>query len=183
MRKQFYIDLCARLKTIIWLEDVMIIKDVPEVDDKPVIKHFDLWNNNLQALGKEGVFDMPAIFIEYMPIKWEATGTKGQQSADLVLRLHIITNTLAKSSDNSKQQSQALHHLELIDKLHYCMAQWIGTDYTGHIVRTQSLTDNNHNQILHNIEEFITKAVDDSGVYYPKTVTLKANITGEIKKI
>jgi len=156
MRKQFFLDLIARLKNI--------KNDDDYYNPSDAIKHFDLWNNNTEYLQQSQVFAFPAVFIEFLPIVWHNIGKKTQQ-ADLDFRLHILTESLALSADNSQFQSQALAHLDLIDRIHYCLAQWEGTEYTALISRIQSLTDNNHNSILHNIEVFRTRIEDTFGSF------------------
>jgi len=172
MRKQFFLDLITRLKTI--------KNDDDYYNPSDAIKHFDLWNNNTEYLQQSNVFAFPAVFIEFLPIVWHNIGKKTQQ-ADLDFRLHILTESLALSADNSQFQSQALTHLDLIDRINYCLAQWEGTDYTALISRTQSLTDNNHNSILHNIEVFRTRIEDNSACFIPTHFYNPAlKISGEI---
>lgn len=51
-RKEMYNMICQRLKAI------------------EVIKHIDLWNNNVAFIEQEDGWERPAVFVEFMPVNW-----------------------------------------------------------------------------------------------------------------
>ena len=44
------------------------------------IKAFDLWNENVVQLTKQRPFEMPAVFIEFLPIVWSYAGRKAKHA-------------------------------------------------------------------------------------------------------
>lgn len=72
MRKFLYLSLMERLKQL------------TDETGEPVIKTFDLWNEQVSFLEQEEAFETPAVFIEFRPVKWN--GGMPQQ-ADVTLRL------------------------------------------------------------------------------------------------
>ena len=70
MRRFLYLSLIDRLKKL------------TDETGEPVIKTFDLWNQQVGFIEQEEVFDTPAIFIEFLPIKWTGGGT--QQALSLI---------------------------------------------------------------------------------------------------
>jgi len=157
MRATFFLDIVNKLKSIV------------DNDNKPVIKHFDLWNEQI-AHGNDGqIFAMPAIFIEYNPIKWEQLGAL-RQTASVSFNLIIVSETKARSSDNSPTQDKALAHLQLIGIVHKCLQNWNG-DYFGSLTRTDSVHNHDFTNILAHVETYRSKMIDDSAKinYLPAT--------------
>lgn len=58
MRKFLYLSLMERLKQL------------TDETGEPVIKTFDLWNEQVSFLEQEEAFETPAVFIEFRPVKW-----------------------------------------------------------------------------------------------------------------
>ena len=78
MRKFLYLSLIDRLKQL------------TDKTGDPAIKTFDLWNEQVDFIEQEEVFDTPAAFIEFMPVKWGNLGGATQR-AEVTIRLHIVT--------------------------------------------------------------------------------------------
>ena len=154
MRKQFYLDLTERLKQIILVTDGNV--------ETPLIKHFDLWNKQLQFLEKERPFRFPAVFVEFGPLEYRQLGLQAQE-ADLTVRLHIASKTLTGSADSAVYQHTFLSHLDLNDDIHYCLSGW-NTPYSGPMVRIQSIPNHDHEHIIEEIEVYKMKITDLSGV-------------------
>ncbi|MCX6277680.1 MAG: hypothetical protein NT004_06265 [Bacteroidetes bacterium] len=154
MRKQFYLDLVERLKGIVLVSDGAV--------ETPLIKHFDLWNKQLEFLQKERPFNFPAVFVEFGQLEYRQLGLQAQE-ADLTVRLHIVSKTLTGSADSAVYQHTFLSHLDLIDTIHYCLACW-NTDYSGPMIRIQGIPNHDHEQIIEEIEVYKLKITDMSGV-------------------
>jgi hypothetical protein len=150
MRKQFYLDLVEKLHEV-------------NTNDYPSeIKHFDLWNRQVEFLRKENPFSLPAVFVEFAPLSFTQLG-QGVQEADLTFRLHVVSATKASPSSKSNYQDAFLLHLDLLDDIHYCLHAW-NTPYSGTCVRTQSIPNHDHEEIIEEIEIYQMKVVDMSAV-------------------
>jgi hypothetical protein len=149
IKTRLYQDLNKRLKLITF-------------ENAQVIKHFDLFNDQLNHLQEEEVFAFPACFIEFVPIKWEQLGGKRQQAV-VSIRFHFCHNIKIKSSDKSGTETIALQHLETIDQAHKYLQGFSG-DYFNSLVRTDSEQDHNHDHIWAHVETYKTRVTDDSGV-------------------
>ena len=110
MRKFLYLSLIDRLKQL------------TEETGEPVIKTFDLWNEQVEYIEQEEAFLTPATFIEFMPVKWTGGGT---QQADVTLRLHIITAWNGSARDGSTGSSTNHNHEELVEDI---------TDFTCRVI-------------------------------------------------
>lgn len=132
MRKKIYTFIEGLLKTI---------------DGQP-IKHIDIWNNQIAFIEEEPPFATPAVFIEFMPIRWEDVGG-GIYEADVSVKLHVVTDSrVSKWSD-------AISVFDLIDKILDTLS-YVGSvsDGIGHFVRTESVTDSLFGELMHNVEAY-----------------------------
>jgi len=165
MRKQLYIDISEALK------------DIRNENNEQVIRHIDLWNQQTVYISEEGAFDMPAVFIEFRPIAWLTKGAKLQE-ADIAIALHIVTSSSASARDGSSDIDYALYFLDIIDMVHKKLTN-AGWSYTGKLTRTASDTDNDHADIFHNIETYVTRVYEtnamDTGHGTLQTITLTKN--------
>lgn len=148
MRKELFLAITERLKTI------------TDENGQPVIKHFDLWNENVAFIEQEA-FAMPAVFVEFPPITW-ATLPRGVQEATITVNLHVVTISNAPTSDSNPYQHQALEHFDLIDRINAALHCFSGTNFNS-FTRTASTTNHNHEAILDNLEVYTTHVFDDSG--------------------
>lgn len=149
MRKQFYLDIVERLKLIVSDQDV------------PIIKHYDLWNLQLNPDWTEQ-FRFPAVFLQFNPISWKVLGRK-RQDAIVDFNLHICNQTKARSSDKSPFRDKALAHLDLIDAIHYWLTGFRG-DYFGSIYRISSAQPNYYLDTIRHVETYRMQLVDDTAV-------------------
>lgn len=145
MRKTIYLAVIERLK-----------EKIPE------IKYFDLWNQNVEFIEEESVWDRPAVFIEFLPIDWKAFGG-GIQQADIVFNLHVVTDYNAPSHDGSEYQAESLYAYDLLDRIHLSLHRMRGEHYNS-CRRLRSTTNHNHSEILENIEQYSIHVDDYSGV-------------------
>lgn len=143
MRKRIYLAVVERLK---------------EITGEIEIKHFDLWNQNVEFIEQDTAFDMPAVFVEFAPILWKTLGNNIQQ-ADIEVRLHVVTEYKGNTSDNSELQSEALVYFDLLDAINRKMFGLKGEGFNA-FTRVSSATNHNHEEIIENIEIFTTKVID-----------------------
>ena len=125
------------------------------------IQYISLWNRNTEQLTKQKAFRLPAVFVEFEPIEWSQLG-KGARSADLRVRLHIVTETLGTPENGGKYQDKALEHLELIESISGTI-QGLAGDGFNCFMLVESVTDHDHERIEDNEECYITRLTDTSG--------------------
>lgn len=151
MRKTIYQAICQRLK-----------------EQAPDVQYISLWNNNTAELGAQGAFLMPAVFVEFEPIRWVQLQGRAR-SADLRVHLHIVTETLASPEDGGQYQTQALEHLDQIERISAAVAGLSGPGFNAFML-AESTTDHDHAGIMNNDECFVTRLTDTSAVPQQATV-------------
>lgn len=172
MRIRLYKDLTARLARVRMMDGIPVYvreKDTAEAAESPdtqAIKTFDLWNENVVHLTQQRPFQTPAVLVEFLPIVWQPVG-KGAKRADVTIRLHVLTATLA--TVNSPYREEALFPLYLIRAMEAAMRGLAGaTDERGlsysTFAHTESATDHNHEQVSEHIESWHTMCHDCSAV-------------------
>ena len=77
----------------------------------PAINHVGLWNENTTRLTQLRPLSPPAVFIEFYPITWGELG-RNAVHGDMVIRLHIVTATLAQT--DTPYRAEALQRFRLI---------------------------------------------------------------------
>jgi hypothetical protein len=113
---------------------------------KILFAHFELWNEQVQYAEEETAFNLPAVFLAFEPITWTQS-TNTLQEAMVQITLHIVT-------DNP-------WHFGLADALHYAMARF-STEYSERPIRTGSVSDHNHLQLVDMREIYRVKIHDSS---------------------
>lgn len=191
MRIRLYNDITARLARVRMVNGIPAYvskENATEATEKPemqAIKSFDLWNENIVHLTQQRPFQTPAVFVEFLPIVWQRVG-KGAKRADITIRLHIVTATLA--TVNSPYKETALFPLYLIRAVEAAMHKLAGAaDERGlsysTFAHTESATDHNHEQVSEHVESWHVMCHDCSAVVLdgremtPHNVTLD---TGEV---
>lgn len=82
------------------LEKKLLAINDEQPKPRPVFKHCDLWNRQVEFLEKETPFQTPAVFVEFPDeIQWRTDG-QHIQDADLTIRLHIVTPWYANTASN-----------------------------------------------------------------------------------
>ena len=135
MRKQIYSKIKHRILSI------------QNSENKTLFKHFGLWNQqteNSESSEQETLFQTPAVFLEFAPMKWQARGN-GVQETDLTIRLHIVT-------EYANEQTPEL--FDIVDCVTAVMhnSSSLGN---GKWLRSQSISDHKHNYYVDNIEEYV----------------------------
>ncbi len=146
MRKQLYLAIIDRLKQL--------------TDDlgHRLVKHFDLWNLNVEFIELERAFEMPAVFIEFCNIEWK-TLSGGVQQADVDVRLHVVTRYRGEAADGSPFQADALEHFDLLEKINKALFGLEGNGFKA-FKRIGSATNHNHEEIIENVETYRAMVID-----------------------
>lgn len=149
MRKQLYLSIIENLKKI---------KDAKGCSR---FRHFNLWNEQVVFLEQGEIFELPAAFIEFLPIRWKQTNS-GIQEAAVQFRIHIVTKFEGSSADGSSYQEQSLMLFDLLEQVNGCLTGISGENFRG-MFRTESYTNHNHEEVIESIEAFQVSVTDKSG--------------------
>ena len=143
MKKQIYLDIKNRLKTILG------------PDEQPLFRHFDLWNQNVAFIEQETPFEVPAIFIEFSELQWHQLGSRCAD-ADLTIRIHIVTTDFMQTADYSPMEHEALLYLDIADLVCDCL-QGYEPACCNRMMRTRSIPNHNHERYVDTMEEFVCR--------------------------
>jgi len=168
MRKQLYLAIISQLKLIQLNDQGKYITATVMDTKKSVIKHFDIWNNNLQIIEEEIPFNRPAIFLQFQPITWEAR-SKGIRGADVNVTLHVITDNRAPSAKELNHEIKALEFFDLLDAINYNLYNLKG-DFFRYLTSTGSATDHDHDDLIDSLETYSVQVTDNSAVKIFPTV-------------
>lgn len=144
MRSFFFLQLQKRLQEL--------------TDDKgdALVKTYDLWNEQVDFIEEEEPFARPAVFLEFMPYKWQMLSA-ATQTATVPIRLHVVTDWKGSSKKGSRYQEQTLRRFDLLDKLSGHLHNFLGNDgkvFFDMFRRTASDTNHNHAEVIEDIEEY-----------------------------
>jgi hypothetical protein len=132
------------------------------------IQRVDLWNQNIGQLPKQAAFRMPAVFVEFEPFEWSQLA-RGARSAEVRVRLHVLTKTLATPEKGGKYHDKALERLDLLERLCAAVQGFSGEGFNRFML-VESVTDHDHNEVRHDEECFVTR-VTDTPAFKPGTIT------------
>ena len=153
MRKMIYLGLTE------WL------KGLKDGDGQPLIRHIDLWNEQVEFIEQEEPFATPAVFIEFRHVQWATLGGTAQQ-ADVPFRLHVVTTWQGSAKDGSPFRADALDRFDLLDRIDACLfsfGMYEGKDSVCMTRRTGSSTNHNHAELVEDISDFTCRAVQQFG--------------------
>lgn len=147
------------------LEKKLLAINDEQPKPRPVFKHCDLWNRQVEFLEKETPFQTPAVFVEFPDeIQWRTDG-QHIQDADLTIRLHIVTPWHANTASdilNPDVRATALAYLDiptvLFRQLHGQHGNLEdGDTLLGHfnaLTRTASTVNHNHERFVDSVETY-----------------------------
>lgn len=144
MRRMLYLGLTERLK------------ELKEENGNPVIRHIDLWNEQVEFIEQEEPFDTPAVFIEFRPVQWRTLSGTVQQ-ADVPFRLHVVTKWKGSARDGSMFQEESLARFDLLDKIDAWLFNFGIRDEKESVCmtrRTGNSTNHNHEELVEDISDF-----------------------------
>lgn len=124
---------------------------IKDDEEKSIIQHVDVWNNQLAFVEEEQPFSTPAVFVEFAPIHWKSQ-MRGVLDAEVDIKLHIVTDSRVGKWDD------ALEAFDLIDnKIPPVLArvQKIAPTYSiGAFTRISSASDHDHDELQDNTEVY-----------------------------
>ena len=170
MRKQLYLAIISQLKLIQLNDQGKYITATTLDDKKSSIKHFDIWNNNLQYIEETPPFDCPAVFLQFQPITWEAR-SKGVRGADVSVTLHVITANRTPSAKELNHETKALAFFDLLDAINYNLYNLKG-DFFRYLTSISSATDHDHDDLIDSMETYSVQVTDNSAVKILPTVSV-----------
>ena len=149
MREELYRKLKARLEALCVnaAGEYYERPDDADMDDElypRAIKHIDLWNHNVEFLEQEAPWPRPAVFIEFVPLKWHAIMPGVEYRAQPLINLHVVT-------DWADQKN--IGEFRLLDKIHELLAGLEGENFMEFDIDS-SATNHNHEDIVENIETY-----------------------------
>lgn len=183
MRLRLFDEIEARLSRVRLVEGEPVY--CPIVDDDstlspgiPAINHVGLWNEDTTRLTQIRPFAPPGVFVEFMPTTWSQLG-RNVVHADVTVRLHIVTSTLAAT--DTPWREEALGRFRLIRAIKRAFVKFSGApDNEGRSFSTfrhlDDQTDHNHNQISEDLEAWITHCIDASAAIDDGTTLTAADV-------
>lgn len=152
MREELYRKLKSRLEALCIDVDGVYFDAMAEdmidadcIEEDRVIKHIDLWNHNVEFIEQETPWERPAVFIEFVPFKWNAIMPGIEYRAEPLINLHVVTDWVDQESD--------IGHFRLLDKIHEMLAGMSGKTFMEFDIDS-STTNHNHEEIVENIETY-----------------------------
>lgn len=137
--------------------------------------YISLWNMNTDQLRQQKAFRMPAMFVEFETIQWTQL-SQGGRSAEVRVRLHIVTDTLATPEVGGKYQDKALAHLDFLERVGAAMQGLAGDGFNGFTL-VETVTDHDHEQVRRDELCYLTRVNDLSGVK-PRTTVSDVTLAG-----
>ncbi len=171
MRKQLFQSVCDRLQLLqqTITGEYFVANSIDQT--KSVFVHFDLWNQQLDYLDEEQPFNTPAVFIEFMPIKWRQQ-SQALRDATVTIRIHVVTRRNIPTYNNAAYGSEALNFFDLLSAVNLCLHGHKGDNF-GTLTGTVSETDNNFDELMHSIEQYETMVTDIGAVKVQKNISAR----------
>ena len=123
------------------------------------IKHVDLWNHNVEFIEQETVWDRPAVFIEFCPIRWEAHQRGVSYRAEALVKLHIVTDWVERL-DTQGGDDVGIDELDLSEAIHEVIGCLDGDKFSGFDI-VETATNHNHEEIVESIDTYSCVAYRD----------------------
>lgn len=139
IRKLIYDGICEQLKCI------------------PEVKHIDLWNQNVQFIEQESPWQRPAIFVEFLPIKWGANVPARSYHARVKIILHVVQDWQGDASPDSEFREDNLSSFTLCEQLHKALSGLCGAGYQNFDLE-ESYSNHNHEDIIDSMEVYACDA-------------------------
>lgn len=117
------------------------------------VEYVDLWNHNVEFIEQEENWARPAVFVEFLPVKWDATVNGVRYVAEVTVNLHVVTDWAGSSSSASELREESLKVFDLLEDIHRGLAGMDGDTFREFDL-VGSTTNHNHEDILENIETY-----------------------------
>lgn len=95
-------------------------------------------------------------------MKWRTLGNR-VQDADLITRLHIVTEWHALTADYTPDdlEDRALEYLDIVDSVVAAMQNFTAP-CSNAWMRTQTIPNHNHERYVDSVEEYVCRVTDTS---------------------
>lgn len=107
------------------------------------LRHIDLWNRNVEFIEQEDGWEMPAVFVELMPVSWTTFKDRVYRGEGLV-RLHVVTEWHSGGQEEAWRLSDSM--CRGVEGL-----RGDGFVFQGLV---ETLTNHDHEDVLETIEVF-----------------------------
>ena len=144
----------------------------------PELQHIALWNENMEDLEGGLLFATPAVFVEFAPVTFSASG-QGIPRAPMEVTLHLIHKFTPEDPHEDLQGEEYQHpdymedplaYLDLMERLETAPIGLSGVGFSG-LQLTSSDLDHQHGNLMHHWATFVT------GVAYPDTTASRGRCT------
>jgi hypothetical protein len=153
MRKFIYSSIVERLKTI------------ENEEGEQAIKHFDLWNNQIEYIDEEQPFGLPAVFLEFQSINWRYQANKLYTTDLVAVKVHVVTRRAMPTAAGSDYSEAGLSFFDLIDGVRRALTGYSHTSEIGShglLYNVQSDTDADAGELRNDVEVFTCTGTDRS---------------------
>ena len=112
------------------------------------VKHFDLWNHNVEFLEMETPWARPAVFVEFGQVTWQhLVGSRHRVRAEGTVVLHIVTDWPGGSEEVLNAT------FGLAERVRHALNGLSGEQFHG-LQMLYTSTNHNHEELVENIEQF-----------------------------
>ena len=119
-----------------------------------IIRHVDLWNQNVEFIDEDDPWDRPAVFIEFGRISWDPY--KGQANGMVgkgELLLHVVTDWKGSAAAGSPAREETLEDYHLLNAILRKVRDIRGRTFRN-IIPLRTEINHNHQEILENIDVY-----------------------------
>lgn len=154
------------MRSFIYTSLMERLKQLKDEAGQPAVKHYDLWNEQVEFIEQEAPFATPAVFVEFRPVQWTTLGGQVQQ-ADLTVRLHIVTPWQGSAAEGSLYQEQSLRRFDLLDRIDDHLWDFAASDGTCSVFlfrRSASHTNHNHGELVEDVTDYTCRVTQQHPV-------------------
>lgn len=130
------------------------IKDGEGEDAPRLVKHIDLWNQNVAFIEEESPWPRPAVFIEFGEISWSPLGgARKLLSGTCPVILHVVTDWKGGTADGDATMAASVASMDLSERIGAEVLKTTGNSF--HNIRlVSSIPNHNHEDIIESIERY-----------------------------
>lgn len=116
------------------------------------IKQVAMWNQNIDFLEQDDSYELPAVFVEFMPITWQPHKEKDFLRGGGSVRLHVITPWQSFGDDVAT--------FTVCQQLMFAIDRMDDTDCDFRLsIPQETHTNHNHAEVMETIEVFYMRYI------------------------
>ena len=112
----------------------------------------------MEFIEQEENWERPAVFVEFLPIQWNAIRNGVEYRAEPIVNLHVVTDWQGSSAAGSEFREKSLEVFDLLEDIHKVMTCMEGETFMEFDL-VGSQTNHNHEDIIENIEVYQCVAI------------------------